>query len=125
MASGACGKLPRMESPRTESPASTFAAHAARGELAFPVDPAGLPLWPPQVRGAGWRVSNGLGTVYATTTVRRAGEDPYDLSLVDLDDGVRLMSRIVGLAPDDVRIGLRVRLAWDGEVPVFAPDVPA
>lgn len=116
MASGASGKLPRMPSP-----ASTFAAHAARGELAFPVDPAGLPLWPPQVRGAGWRVSDGLGTVYATTTMRRPGEDPQDLSLVDLDDGVRLMSRVVGVAPDEVRIGLRVRLAWDGEVPVFAP----
>jgi hypothetical protein len=110
------------QADRMPSPALTFAAHAARGELAFPVDPAGLPLWPPQVRGTGWRVSDGLGTVYATTTVRRAGEHPYDLSLVDLDDGVRLMSRIVGLAPEDVRIGMRVRLAWDGEVPVFAPD---
>jgi hypothetical protein len=116
VASGACGKLSGMESP-----ASTFAAHAARGELAFPMDPAGLPLWPPQVRGAGWRVSDGLGTVYASTTMRRPGEEPQDLSLVDLDDGVRLMSRIVGLAPDEVRIGLRVRLAWDGEIPVFTP----
>lgn len=116
-ASGACGKLPGMESP-----ARTFAAHAARQELAYQVDAAGLPLWPPQVRGAGWRVSDGLGTVYATTTLRRPGEDPQDLSLVDLDDGVRLMSRIVGVAPQDVRIGMRVRLAWDGELPVFAPD---
>lgn len=105
-----------------ESPAFTFAAHAARGELAYQVDAAGLPLWPPQVRGAGWRVSDGLGTVYATTTIRRAGEEPHDLSLVDLDDGVRLMSRIVGVAPEDVAIGMRVRLAWDGEVPVFAPE---
>ena len=105
-----------------ESPATTFAGHGACGESAYHVDASGLPLWPPQVRGAGWRVSDGLGTVYATTTVRSPGEDPYDLSLVDLDDGVRLMSRIVGVAPDDVRIGMRVRLAWDGEVPVFAPQ---
>ncbi|UTI64220.1 OB-fold domain-containing protein [Paraconexibacter antarcticus] len=106
-----------------ESPARTFAGHASRGELAYQVDAAGLPLWPPQVRGAGWRVSDGLGTVHATTTIRRAGEDPYDLSLVDLDEGVRLMSRIVGIAPDAVRVGMRVRLAWDGEVPVFVEDL--
>ncbi|WP_354700244.1 hypothetical protein DSM112329_00510 [Paraconexibacter sp. AEG42_29] len=105
-----------------ESPAFTFAAHAARQELAYQVDAAGLPLWPPQVRGAGWRVSDGLGTVYATTTLRRAGEEPLDLSLVDLDDGVRLMSRIVGVAPEDVSIGMRVRLTWDGEVPLFTPE---
>lgn len=104
-----------------ESPRHTFAAHAARGELAYQVDAAGLPLWPPQVRGAGWRVSDGRGTVYATTTVRRPGDDPHDLSLVDLDDGVRLMSRIVGIAPEAVTIGMRVELAWDGDVPVFTP----
>ena len=74
------------------------------------------------MRGAGWRVSDGTGTVHATTTVHRRGEDPYDLSLIDLDDGVRLMSRVVGLAPQDVRIGMRVRLAWDGELPVFVAD---
>jgi hypothetical protein len=120
VSSGASAKLRGMESR-----AHTFAAHAAhaaRADLRYHVDAAGLPLWPPQVRGAGWRVSDGLGTVSATTTVRRAGEDPHDLSLVDLDDGVRLTSRIVGLAPDDVRIGMRVRLAWDGEVPVFVED---
>lgn len=108
-----------------ESPAQTFAGHASRGELAYQVDAAGLPLWPPQVRGAGWRVSDGLGTVHATTTIRRPGEDPHDLSMVDLDEGVRLMSRIVGIAPDAVRIGMRVRLAWDGEVPVFVEDADA
>lgn len=104
-----------------DSPASTFAAHAASGELAYQVDAAGLPLWPPQVRGAGWRVSAGLGTVYATTTVR-TGDAPYDLSLVDLDEGPRLMTRIIGVPPEDVAIGMRVRLAWDGDVPIFAPD---
>lgn len=53
----------------------------------------------------------GLGTVHATTTVRRkadAGGD-YNVALVDLDEGVRLMSRVEGIAPDAVRIGQRVR----------------
>jgi uncharacterized protein len=54
---------------------------------------------------------SGNGTVYAVTTVRRkadAGGD-YNVSLVDLDEGVRLMSRIENLAPNDVKIGQRVK----------------
>ena len=53
----------------------------------------------------------GTGAVYAVTTVRRkpeAGGD-YNVSIVELDEGVRLMSRVEGMPPADVRIGLRVR----------------
>jgi uncharacterized protein len=52
----------------------------------------------------------GTGTVYAVTTVRRkadAGGD-YNVSLIDLDEGVRLMSRVDNLNPDTVKIGQRV-----------------
>jgi uncharacterized protein len=54
---------------------------------------------------------SGSGTVYAVTTVRRkveAGGD-YNVSLVDLDEGVRLMSRVDNLSPNDVKIGQRVK----------------
>lgn len=56
-------------------------------------------------------VTPGGGTVYSTTVVRRKPEAGGDLNvaLVDLDEGVRLMSRVEGLAPADVRIGQRVR----------------
>jgi hypothetical protein len=105
-----------------DSPAAVHAAHRARGELAYPVDADGRPLWPPRVRGAAWRVSAGLATVYATTTSRPRDGEPYDVSLVDLDEGFRMMSRVVGGG----RIGQRVRLAWDGDVPIFVPvPVPA
>jgi uncharacterized OB-fold protein len=53
----------------------------------------------------------GTGMVYSTTTVRRkadAGGD-YNVALIDLDEGVRLMSRVEGVAPGAVRIGQRVR----------------
>lgn len=58
-----------------------------------------------------WVQPAGTGTVYAVTTVRRKPADGGDLnvSLVDLDEGVRLMSRIENLPPEAVRIGLRVR----------------
>jgi hypothetical protein len=42
-----------------------------------------------------------MSTVYAVTTVRRkadAGGD-YNVSLIDLDEGVRLMSRVANRRP--------------------------
>ena len=57
-----------------------------------------------------WRKSNGRGEVYSVTVVRQAetaGGD-YNVALIDLEDGVRLMSRVVGTANDDIHIGLKV-----------------
>ena len=54
-----------------------------------------------------------LGTVYATTVVRPRGEKPYNIALVDLDGG-RRMTRVEGVAPEDVRIGMTVRVREDG-----------
>jgi uncharacterized OB-fold protein len=62
------------------------------------------------------------GVVHATTVVHPRGEEPYNVCLVDLDDGVRVMGRVEGLAPQDVTIGLRVqgRAGEDGVV-VYDP----
>ena len=53
----------------------------------------------------------GQGTIYAVTTVRRkpAEGGDYNVSLIDLDEGPRLMSRVDNLAPDAVKIGQRVK----------------
>lgn len=53
----------------------------------------------------------GTGTVYATTTVRRKAEagGDFNVALIDLDEGVRLMSRVESVAPADVAIGQRVQ----------------
>ena len=58
-----------------------------------------------------FQTASGTGTVYAVTTVRRKADAGGDLnvSLIDLDEGPRLMSRVDNLPPDQVRIGLRVR----------------
>ena len=56
-----------------------------------------------------WRVSKGLGTVYATTVVHPAEGKPFNVALVDCDEGFRLMSRVEDIAPEQVRIGQRVR----------------
>ena len=58
-----------------------------------------------------WTAPQGTGTVYAVTTVRRKPAEGGDLnvSLIDLDEGVRMMSRVENLAADAVRIGQRVK----------------
>ncbi len=76
-----------------------------------------------------WVAPSGAGSVYSSTTVRRkpqAGGD-YNVALVDLAEGPRLMSRIDGMAPDQVRIGMRVqaRVIDDpakGKLLVFIPE---
>ncbi|HEY0343952.1 MAG TPA: OB-fold domain-containing protein [Solirubrobacteraceae bacterium] len=62
--------------------------------------------------------SAGHGVVYSTTTVH-AREGRYNVALVDLDEGFRVMSEVVGIAPDDVRIGMGVRARDDGGRIVF------
>ena len=52
-----------------------------------------------------------------------AGGD-LNVSLIDLDEGPRLMSRVANLPPDQVRIGLRVRarIAKDQDQSVLVFD---
>lgn len=57
-----------------------------------------------------WVAASGLGTVYSTTVVRAKPPAPsYNVALIDLAEGPRLMSRVEGLPPEDVRIGMAVR----------------
>lgn len=70
-----------------------------------------------------WRISTGVGTVYSTTFVHRRGEDPRNLSLIDLDEGFRMMSRVEGVGPNDLAIGDRVRVHFaDDGTPLFTKD---
>lgn len=124
------------ESATRESPLATYRRHLARGELAYQYDPiAQRPVFPPRVLAPGsgatdlpWRISAGAGTVHAVTVVRPRDQAPYNVVLVDVDEGFRMMSRVEGVAPADVRIGMRVRMRAvqpdgdDAPYPVF--DVP-
>ncbi len=58
-----------------------------------------------------WVEASGTGTVYSTTVNRRSPEKggTSGLVLVDLDEGVRMLSRVVGIPPEDVTIGMAVR----------------
>ena len=105
-----------------ESPAATFAAHAERGELVYQVDAEGEAVFYPRLGPYEWCVSEGRGTVYATTVVRPRDGEPYNVALVDLDEGFRMMSRVEGVAPEDVAIGMRVRVRFTDGVALFDPE---
>lgn len=116
-----------------ESPLATYRRHLADGRLAYQYDPAAQrAVFPPRVLAPAsggtrleWRASAGLGTVHAVTVVHPRDGDPYNVVLVDMDEGFRLMSRVEP-ALQAPRIGMRVRmrasLPADGDpYPVFVP----
>ena len=72
-----------------------------------------------------WETSSGRGVVYATTAVYRREDDPYNVVLVDLEEGFRMMSRVDGVPAERVEVGARIILRLeptdDGSIPVFVP----
>ena len=117
------------------SPLTTWLDHLERGELAYQFSPsANRAVFYPRVIAPGsgaadleWRVSAGLGTVHATTVVHPQEGAPYNVALIDMDEGFRLMSRVEDIAPASVRIGQRVRFRVhrpggdEPPYPVFTP----
>ncbi|MEO8722124.1 MAG: OB-fold domain-containing protein [Sphingobium sp.] len=76
----------------------------------------GKPFFYPRVAEPGtgstdleWVEATGLGTVHATTLVRvRPPQADYNVAIIELDDGPRMLSRVEGVEPADVAIGMRV-----------------
>jgi uncharacterized OB-fold protein len=57
-----------------------------------------------------WVDASGRGTVYSTTVVRQKPPTPnYNLALIDLEEGPRMMSRVDNIAPEQVKIGMPVK----------------
>ena len=119
----------------TTSPLATYIEYLEKGELAYQFSPeANAAIFYPRVicpfTGSDkleWRISKGTGTVYATTVVYPQKGDSYNVALISVDEGFRMMSRVEDIAPLDVRIGMRVKFrvhpAADDEppYPVFTP----
>jgi uncharacterized OB-fold protein len=79
-----------------------------------------------------WREASGEGVVYAASVMHRPGpgrdeaDGPYVVAMIELAEGVRMMSNVVGCPPEDVTVGTPVRLVWeplaDGRhLPQFTP----
>jgi uncharacterized OB-fold protein len=68
-----------------------------------------------------WTPVSGRGTIYSFNVTHRppvaafAEDVPYVIGLVELDDapGVRVLSNVVQIAPQDVRVGMRVKVIYE------------
>ena len=79
-----------------------------------------------------WVPASGSGTVYTYAVVRQAlrsgweGRLPYVVAVVELDEGPKILTNLVNIAPEAVQIGMPVAVTFeerDGAVlPVFVPS---
>jgi uncharacterized OB-fold protein len=126
--------------PPITSVAEPFWAATRRGELVLQwCTSCERPIWyPREVCPAcfgstlEWRAASGAGVVHAVSVHhlpgpgRSADDVPYAVALIDLAEGVRVMSNIVNTAPDGVTVGDAVQVTWlplsDGRnLPQFEP----
>ncbi len=66
-----------------------------------------------------WKDVSGNATLYSFTIARQptaphfANETPQLLAIVELDVGVRMTSTLVGIAPEDIRVGMDLTPCFD------------
>lgn len=113
-------------------PGAEWDAALAEGRflLQRPVDGGGT-VFPPRAFAPGtgealeWFEASGLGTVYSATWIqRKPPEPPYNVVLVDLAEGARMMGCVEGVTPETLHIGMAVKARIvGGETPkiVFDP----
>ena len=78
-----------------------------------------------------WQVSKGHGTVYSFSIVRQSyhpffrNQVPYAVVLIDLDEGPRFLTNMVGISDPgaDISIGQRVEVQWEEHDSVNVPLV--
>jgi uncharacterized OB-fold protein len=101
------------------------------GELRHPPRPMC-----PHCRSLEWEEQRlaGTGSLYSYAVLHHPRsprfEYPVIAALVDLDEGVRIVSNLVGVEPADIRIGMRCTVDFEptsdgGTVPVFRPAANA
>ncbi len=124
-----------MDERAQSSPYGTFVEYCRKGQLAYQVcKDDGKPVFFPRLIAPGsgstnleWQVSKGTGTVHATTVVYTKDAAPYNVALIDMDEGFRMMSRVEDIDPLEVKIGMRVAVRMhpgddkQPPYPVFTP----
>lgn len=77
-----------------------------------------------------WVEASGRGTVFSFVVVHQryhpAFEPPYNVASVELEEGPRLVSSIVGVENSDIRVGMRVEAEFESaseeiSLPRFRP----
>lgn len=82
-----------------------------------------------------WNESKGEGTVYTFSVIMQSRHPgfrdlgPYAVAYVDLDEGFRIMTNVVGVQDPtkDIQCGMRVKVRWEDQgeggvsLPMFEP----
>ena len=80
-----------------------------------------------------WRTSKGEGAIYSYSVVQLSRHPffgqkiPYAVALIDLDEGFRMLSNVVGVEDPvaELSVGQRVALEWEDHdevaIPLFHP----
>ena len=79
-----------------------------------------------------WIKSSGRGIVYSYTIIHRAGDKafdkdiPYAYAIIELDEGVRMISNLINTAHNKITIGMKVKVIFedvssDISLPKFEP----
>lgn len=126
--------------PRPTLETAPFWEATAEGRLVLPCcDACGFVIWYPRMfcpdcgsTAVHWIEASGAGTVYSYTVTRKGqgayrDAGPYVMAYVELAEGPRVMTNIVGVDPGAVHIGQAVRVVFDdtGEGPALPRFTPA
>ncbi|MCP5059739.1 MAG: hypothetical protein GY937_23800 [bacterium] len=103
-----------------------FSACDDCGHYFLPAGPCCPDCWSPCMSS---RAASGRGHVFSFAVYRRTYHPgmpaPYVVALIELEEGPRLISNVVGCAPEEVAIDMPVQLrfepAGDFMLPRFAP----
>ena len=133
-------EVPSRPVPDTRNAGAKYWAAAAKGVLLVPKCVAcARTFWHPRPRcphcgsdRVDWIASAGKGAIHTFTVVRQASDPffrtqlPYAVAMIDLDEGVRVMTNVVQTPLDALHIGMRVEVlfeeAADGvAIPLFRP----
>lgn len=69
-------------------------------------------------RSLQWKAVSGRGTLYSFTIVHRAGPPfkadlPFVVAIVELEEGCRMLTNLIGVPPDPARIRIGMSVAID------------
>jgi uncharacterized OB-fold protein len=118
---------PRRRLPQPTAESQPFWDACARHELIVPrCEDCGRFWFPPSNRCQhcwsprfGWTPVSGRGRLYSFTVFRRAyaaelaDQVPYVVGVVELEEGPRLITNVVGYDPADVRVDMPVEVVFD------------
>jgi uncharacterized OB-fold protein len=119
----------------------TFWEGTREGQLRYQrCDDCGTVVWHPRAHCTGctggtlsWHTASGQGTIYTFSVVRQSYHPffrtrvPYAVAWIDLDEGPRILSNVVGIDDPtrDLECGQRVTVEWEQHeavsIPLFRP----